>query len=163
MCVSPQGRRDSLRVRERTVQRLVGLAAGGSLCAGGLLHHRAHNPGNAWHALGEIHPGRFALKLLGGGRRYEAYLAWNDELLCPTVVKMIRPNLVADERARNAVVAEASALDCLEHPSFVRLLSSDVNGPRPYVELEFLDFNPGGQYVGRLEQPATVVHDFRAG
>lgn len=46
----------------------------------------------------EIAPGKEAQQLLGGGERYEAYVAWNAELLAPTVVKILRP----DRRSRGA-------------------------------------------------------------
>gem|GEM_PF-4297818 len=35
-----------------------------------------------------------AVKRLGGGHRYEAYLAWDDNLLSLVVVKVIRPDQV---------------------------------------------------------------------
>ena len=38
-----------------------------------------------------IAPGRHAVRLLGGGRRYEAYLTWDDELHTLVVVKIVRP------------------------------------------------------------------------
>ena len=46
----------------------------------------------------EIVPGRRAVRLLGGGRRYEAYLAWDDDLYALVVVKVLRPGLVDDAR-----------------------------------------------------------------
>lgn len=87
----------------------------------------------------ELAPGRRATALLGGGERYEAYLAWDERLLTPTVVKILRPDRVDDERARRSIAAEAALLQGLEHPSFVRLFDADLDGPRPYIELEYLD------------------------
>jgi serine/threonine protein kinase len=87
----------------------------------------------------EIVPGRTATALLGGGERYEAYLAWNEELLAPTVLKVLRPDQVDDARALRAIGSEAALLGELEHPSFMRIFGAEVSGPRPFVELEFLD------------------------
>ncbi|MGH2455576.1 MAG: serine/threonine-protein kinase [Candidatus Limnocylindria bacterium] len=87
----------------------------------------------------EIGPGRRATALLGGGERYEAYLAWNDTLLCPTVVKILRPDQVADSGARRVIAAETAILRSIDHPSFMRLFGADTGGPRPFLELEFLD------------------------
>ena len=42
----------------------------------------------------EIAPGRTALKRLGGGRRYDAYLAFDDHLHAVVVAKVVRPHLV---------------------------------------------------------------------
>ena len=38
-----------------------------------------------------IAPGLTALKLLGGGSRYEAYLAWSERMRTLVVVKLVRP------------------------------------------------------------------------
>ncbi|HEX2193761.1 MAG TPA: serine/threonine-protein kinase [Candidatus Limnocylindria bacterium] len=87
----------------------------------------------------EIVPGRRATQLLGGGERYEAYLAWSELLLTPTVVKILRPDRVSDDRARHAIAAEGALLRELEHPSFMRVFDSDTDGARPFLELEYLD------------------------
>ena len=87
----------------------------------------------------EIVPGRTAVRLLGGGRRYEAYLAWDDELLALVVAKVLRPNLVGDPLARAAVAAEADLLAALGHPVLVRGFGAVVDGPRPHLVLEHLE------------------------
>jgi eukaryotic-like serine/threonine-protein kinase len=87
----------------------------------------------------EIAPGRRATALLGGGERYEAYLAWNEAMLAPTVMKILRPDRVEDAYAHRAIASEADVLRELEHPSFMRIFGSALAGPRPFVELEFLD------------------------
>ena len=87
----------------------------------------------------EIAPGRVATALLGGGKRYETYLAWNEALLTPTVLKVLRPDNVDDEHDLRAIASEASLLRELEHPSFMRIFGAQLAGSRPYVELEFLD------------------------
>ena len=45
---------------------------------------------NGWnfHEGDDIAPGLHAVRLLGGGRRYEAYLAWADHLRALVVVKL---------------------------------------------------------------------------
>jgi serine/threonine protein kinase len=86
-----------------------------------------------------IVPGRRALKLLGGGDRYEAYIAWDDRLHIPVVAKVLRPHLVDDPRARTAIAAEAEALERLQHPVLVRSFGAVLDGVRPHLILEFLD------------------------
>lgn len=86
-----------------------------------------------------IGPGRRALKLLGGGDRYEAYLAWDDRLYIPVVAKMLRPHLVDDAWARAAMASEAEALEYLQHPVLVRSFGAMLDGDRPHLILEFLD------------------------
>jgi serine/threonine protein kinase len=100
----------------------------------------AVEPSHEWgFAAGdEIASGLHAQQLLGGGERYEAYVAWNEELLAPTVVKILRP----DRRgpgARAGLAREADLLAGLQHPGLVRLFEADVESPRPFLEIEFLD------------------------
>ena len=86
-----------------------------------------------------IVPGRRALKLLGGGDRYEAYIAWDERLHIPVVAKVFRRHLVDDPKARAAIAAEAEALERLQHPVLVRSFGAVLDGDRPHLVLEFLD------------------------
>ncbi len=65
-------------------------------------------PESHWRlAEGEvIGPGRTALKRLGGGRRYDAYLAWDDHLHSVVVCKLVRPHLVGDEHTLAGLAGE---------------------------------------------------------
>lgn len=87
----------------------------------------------------EIAAGRTAVRLLGGGRRYEAYLAWDDDLLALVVAKVLRPNLVGDAAARLAIAAEARLLEGLAHPVVLRSFGASLDGPKPHLVLEHLD------------------------
>jgi serine/threonine protein kinase len=82
---------------------------------------------------------RRALKLLGGGDRYEAYVAWDERLHIAVVAKMLRPHLVDEANARAALAAEAEALEELQHPVLVRSFGAVLDGDRPHLILEFLD------------------------
>ena len=87
----------------------------------------------------DIVAGRYVLQRLGGGRRYEAYLAHDDELLSLVVVKILRPNRVKDEGALRGLREEYSALQKLNHPSIARGFDAVLEGDRPHIVLEFLD------------------------
>lgn len=87
----------------------------------------------------EIVPGRYAVRLLGGGSRYEAYVAWDDALLTLVVVKILRPREVKSGSARAALEREARALAALDHPALVRSFGNLIEGERPHLVLEFLD------------------------
>ncbi len=80
-----------------------------------------------------------AIKLLGGGRAYEAYLAFDDITYAPVVVKVIRPGQVHDESSLRGLRREVETLTRVNHPVVVRRLRSDVDGERPHVVLEQLD------------------------
>jgi serine/threonine protein kinase len=86
-----------------------------------------------------IVPGRRALMLLGGGERYEAYLAWDDRLHATVVAKILRPHLVSDGRSRRGLRSEAAALEALPHPALVRSFGVSLEGDRPHLVLEHLD------------------------
>lgn len=87
----------------------------------------------------EIVPGRYALKLLGGGHRYEAYLTWDEEMLSLVVAKVLRPNYLSSESALRTLAAEATAVTTLNHPVLMRCFDAVLDGPRPHLVLEFLD------------------------
>lgn len=87
----------------------------------------------------EIVPGRTALKLLGGGRRYEAYLAFDESLLSTVVVKILRPSRSADSAALQGLAEEYAALRATNHPSICRGFDAVLDGPRPHVVLEYVE------------------------
>jgi serine/threonine protein kinase len=87
----------------------------------------------------EVVPGRRAVRLLGGGRRYEAYLAWDEGLYALVVVKVLRPSLCADPGTRAGLAGEVDVLGRLAHPVIVRAFGADLDHERPYLVLEFLD------------------------
>ena len=53
----------------------------------------------------EIAPGRTVLRALGGGRRYEAFLVWDEHRLAILVAKVLRPD---QARAMADLTAEAA-------------------------------------------------------
>ncbi|MCY7397122.1 MAG: serine/threonine protein kinase [Nocardioides sp.] len=96
---------------------------------------------NSWH-LGEgdeITAELTAVRLLGGGSSYEAYLAFDEITYAPVVVKVIRPGLVADESSLRGLRREVEALAVVNHPVVVRGLRHRLDGDRPHVVLEQID------------------------
>jgi eukaryotic-like serine/threonine-protein kinase len=87
----------------------------------------------------EIVPGLTALQLLGGGLRYEAYLAWHERLRALVVAKVVRPDLVEDRATLAGLQREIELLERLNHPIVVRSFGGQVDGPRPHVVLEHLE------------------------
>jgi serine/threonine protein kinase len=87
----------------------------------------------------EIVPGRHALRLLGGGIRYEAYLAFDDLLYSLVVVKVLRPDRTNDSSALKGLAGEAEMAHRLNHPVLMRCFDEVLDGPRPHLVLEFLE------------------------
>ena len=87
----------------------------------------------------EIAPGRSVLRTLGGGRRYEVVLAWDDRLFAIMVAKVIRPDQVESSKALRELREEADALERLAHPVLVRGFDAVLEGPHPHVLIEHLE------------------------
>jgi eukaryotic-like serine/threonine-protein kinase len=83
-----------------------------------------------------IAPGLHAVRLLGGGRRYEAYLAWADHLRALVVVKVLRPGQAAE---LDGMRREAAMLGRLAHPMLLRSFGAQLDGERPHLVLEHIE------------------------
>ena len=82
---------------------------------------------------------RYALHLLGGGHKYEAYLTFDEELQSVVVAKLLRPHLVEDESALRTMRTEADALGRLDHPVLLRCFGAEFEDARPHLVLEHLE------------------------
>lgn len=80
-----------------------------------------------------------ALKKLGGGIAYEAFVAFDERLYSPVVVKVVRPDQTTDVDTLTGVDRETAMLRKLNHPAIVRMFSVDRLGDRPHIVLENLD------------------------
>jgi serine/threonine protein kinase len=86
-----------------------------------------------------IAPGRTVLRRLGGGRRFETYLVWDDHRLAVLVAKILRPDQAADPAALGDLAAEAELLARLAHPVVMRSFGAVTAGRFPHLVLEHLD------------------------
>ena len=80
-----------------------------------------------------------AVRRLGGGATYDAYLAFDEVTWGPVVAKVVRPDLVEDAPSLRGLRREAAALAAVSHPVVVRALRACPDGPRPHLVLENLD------------------------
>jgi eukaryotic-like serine/threonine-protein kinase len=87
----------------------------------------------------ELAPGRHAVRLLGGGRRYEAYLAWDDHLRALVVAKVVRPDRASDPASLRGLESEARLLRRLGHPMLLRSFAAVLDGERPHLVLEHIE------------------------
>src|SRR4051812_564965 len=114
-----------------------------------------------------------AVRRLGGGSAYEAYLAFDEVTYAPVVVKLLRPDRVRDERSLDGLAREVQALATINHPVVVRSLRDDLAGERPHVVLEQVDgprlstlvrrFGPlpEQQYLPLAVEVASALHYLR--
>jgi serine/threonine protein kinase len=84
-------------------------------------------------------PGLSAVRRLGGGAAYEAWLCFDEVAWSPVVVKALRPSQVRDESSRRGLRREVRALATVNHPVVVRGLRDGQDGDRPHVVLEHVD------------------------
>jgi eukaryotic-like serine/threonine-protein kinase len=87
----------------------------------------------------QLTPELTAMRFLGGGSSYEAYLAFDDITFSPVVVKVIRPGGVENEASLRGLRHEVAALTAINHPVVVRCLRHELQGERPHVVLEHID------------------------
>jgi eukaryotic-like serine/threonine-protein kinase len=87
----------------------------------------------------QIADGLTAVRLLGGGERYEAYLAFDDHRYSPVVVKVVRPDQVENRAALRGLRREYRLARSLDHPVVLRAFALVDEGPRPHLVLEHLD------------------------
>ena len=97
----------------------------------------------------EIAPGRSVVRALGGGRRYEVFLVWDDRLFALVVAKVLRPGSAADERHLEELREEADALERLAHPVLVRGFDAVLDGQYPHVLIEHLEGGTLRQLIRR--------------
>ena len=121
----------------------------------------------------EITPELVAVKRLGGGSAYEAYLAFDEITYGPVVVKVLRPDQVDDPSSLRGLTREVTALATVNHPVVVRGLRHELEGDRPHVVLEQIDGPrlsslirrhgrlPEQQYVPLAIEVAGALHYLR--
>jgi eukaryotic-like serine/threonine-protein kinase len=86
-----------------------------------------------------IADGRSVVEKLGGGRRYEVYLVWDERLYSLAVAKVLRPDRVERDGSVRALRREAELLERLAHPVVVRGFGAVLEGDYPHVLIEYLD------------------------
>ena len=87
----------------------------------------------------EIAPGRSVVREIGGGRRFEVMLVWDERLFALTVAKVLRPRYAESDRALRELAEEADALERLRHPVIVRGFDAVLDGRFPHVLIEHLE------------------------
>jgi serine/threonine protein kinase len=101
-----------------------------------------------------IASGRSVLSRLGGGSRYDVYLAWDDARLAVMVAKLLRPDQAEEPGALRELRCEAEALGALAHPVLVRGFDAVLDGRHPHLLIEFLE---GPTLRGLMDQSDVLA------
>jgi serine/threonine protein kinase len=96
-----------------------------------------------------IAPGRTVLGRLGGGRRFEVFLVWDDHRLAVLVAKLLRPDQASDPVGLRELEREAAALARLSHPAIVRGFDAVLDGRFPHMVVEHLEGPTLGELLAR--------------
>jgi eukaryotic-like serine/threonine-protein kinase len=86
-----------------------------------------------------IAEGRTVLKGLGGGKRYEVFLVWDELMHAIAVAKVLRPDQAEDEKALRDLREEAELLERISHPVIVRGFDAVLDGGFPHLLIEHLE------------------------
>jgi eukaryotic-like serine/threonine-protein kinase len=102
---------------------------------------RAKRPRPTWGLVegDAIAPGRTVLRRIGGGRRYEVFLVWDEHRLAVLVAKVLRPDQAEDPAALRDLTREGDLLARIAHPVVVRGFGTAAGGPFPHLLLEHLE------------------------
>jgi serine/threonine protein kinase len=79
------------------------------------------------------------LRRVGGGRRYETLLVWDEHRLAVLVAKVLRPDQARSRAALADLEHEAALLARLGHPVVVRGFGAVLDGRFPHLVLEHLE------------------------
>ena len=86
----------------------------------------------------EIADGLVAWTLLSDGRLCDSWMAWSTVHGRPVTVKICQRGDEVED-ARRVLRREASYLSALRHPGFQQLLGSSLDGPEPFLVLEYVE------------------------
>lgn len=112
----------------------------------------------------DIGDGLIVHRQLGGGKRYEVFLAWDHGLSTEVAVKALRPHLVGDERAVAALRREAQISARLSHPNLVRLVRWTDRLPMPHLVFELVEAIAVADHleeIGPVRVPETCLLGLR--
>src|SRR6202011_6056207 len=100
--------------------------------------------------------GRYRLhSLLGTGGMAQVYDGWDERLVRPVAVKLLRPDLAAVPDLRRRFELEARAAARLTHPNVVAIFDAGEDNGRSYIVMERLRGETLADSIAR--GPADVV------
>src|SRR6476659_519605 len=109
--------------------------------------------------VGTIVAGYRVERELGRGASGAVFLARDEHLDRPVALKLLAPELAADERFRERFLRESRIVAHLEHPSVVSVYGAGEEDGRLYLAMRYIDDGALGEAIvcdGRLG-PARVL------
>lgn len=99
---------------------------------------------------------------IGVGGHGELYRAWDRQQERDVALKVLRPELLEDEDARQALRQEAQALTRFRHPNIANLYDVGTVGGIDYLVMEYIDGTPLGVRIAEGRLPMGVVLELGA-
>ncbi len=101
-------------------------------------------------------PGYRIQRLLGRGGMGAVYLAENTETLEKTALKILLPEIAANEQCREDFIRESGNLKHLRHPNIVELKDCACTGGALYLALEYCSEGSLREYLQRTGQTLRI-------
>ena len=96
------------------------------------------------------------MRVLGQGAMGVVALARDEVLERDVALKLVRPELYDDERARERFLAEARAMARVKHPNVVQIYTFGVDRGAPYLVMEYVDGPNLEQWLASRGGPPTL-------
>ncbi|MEM7155385.1 MAG: protein kinase [Myxococcota bacterium] len=106
----------------------------------------------------ELRVGRFRiLRTLGRGAMGSVHAAFDDELQREIAIKVLHPDICADEAAQHRLIREAQAQAGLSHPHLVPVFEVGHHQGRIYLAMERVDGTTMTQWLETTRPPARRI------
>jgi serine/threonine-protein kinase len=96
------------------------------------------------------------IKKLGAGGMGEVYLAQDTKLDRDVAIKLLPPQLVADEQARKRLLREAKAAAKLDHPNICAIHEVNEEAGRSFIVMQYVE---GETLANRIERKPLELHE----
>jgi eukaryotic-like serine/threonine-protein kinase len=97
------------------------------------------------------------LEPLGHGGMGEVYLAEDTKLHRQVALKTLPTAFASDPERRRRFEREAQAIAALNHPGIVTIFSVEVEGPTPFITMEYVEGRPLRQTIPAGGAPVDVL------
>src|ERR671938_68525 len=109
--------------------------------------------------LAGTHFGRYEIRSpIGAGGMGEVYLARDTKLDRTVALKVLAPELAANNRRMGRFILEAKAASALSHPNVAHIYEIDEAGGTSFIAMEYVEGRPLDKMIaGQPLAPAEIV------
>lgn len=93
---------------------------------------------------------------IGSGGMGDVYLAQDTKLGRNVAIKLLPPELVADEQAKKRLLREAKAAARLDHPNICAIYEVNEEAGRSFIVMQYVE---GETLAGRIQRKSVELHE----